>query len=257
MELLTLSRSELDRLAALRRYQAGGLTQEEVALQLGLSERQVRRLLRRLEANAEAGIVSRRRGRPSNNRLDPELLEAALTLVRRHYADFGPTFTNEKLRERHDLVLSTESLRRAMMHAGLWKPRKHRQPKLHPPRQRRPCRGELVQVDGSDRRGQRLNFTILETRPDQGAIVAATGSPSTSSSVPRRTPGSRQPTTPGDDLPTNPSLPGQRTFQLSSDRTLALRPVKRSVSHEDDRAVMSNRSAPGVPCSISCSICAA
>jgi hypothetical protein len=76
-----------------------------------------------------------------------------LTLVRRHYADFGPTFANEKLRERHDLVLSTESLRRAMMHAGLWKPRKHRQPKLHPPRQRRPCRGELVQVDGSDRRG--------------------------------------------------------------------------------------------------------
>jgi transposase len=166
MELLTMSRSELDRLAALRRYQGGALTQKEVALQLGLCERQVRRLLRRLEAAGEGGIVSRRRGRPSNNRLDAQLVETALALVSRHYGDFGPTFANEKLRERHGVVLSNESLRRAMMKAGLWQPRKRRQPKLHPPRQRRPCRGELVQIDGSDHRW-------FETRGPRCVLVDA------------------------------------------------------------------------------------
>jgi transposase len=149
MELLIMSTTELDRLAALQRYVAGGLTQAEVGRQLRLSERQVRRLLRRLEREGQAGIASRSRGRPSNNQLDPGVLDQALALIAQRYADFGPTFANEKLREIHGLLLGTESLRKAMIRAGLWQPRKRRPVRLHPPRPRRPSQGELVQVDGS------------------------------------------------------------------------------------------------------------
>jgi hypothetical protein len=70
-------------------------------------------------------------------------------LVRTHYPDFGPTFATEKLRERHRLVLSPETLRQGMMLAGVWQPRRQR-PRHRAWRPRRACLGELVQLDGSD-----------------------------------------------------------------------------------------------------------
>ncbi|RCJ03160.1 ISNCY family transposase, partial [Cupriavidus necator] len=43
-----------------------------------------------------------------------------------------------------------ETVRRIMVDAGFWIPRKLRPPKVHQPRNRRACLGELVQIDGSD-----------------------------------------------------------------------------------------------------------
>ena len=71
-------------------------------------------------------------------------------LIRDSYADFGPTLAAEKLRERHGIDLATETVRRIMPDAGFWVPRKLRPPKVHQPRNRRACLGELVQIDGSD-----------------------------------------------------------------------------------------------------------
>jgi hypothetical protein len=75
-----------------------------------------------------------------------------MALVRERYADFGPTLACEKLAECHGVVLAKETVRRWMREAGLWIPRKQRPPKLHQPRNRRACLGELVQIDGSDHR---------------------------------------------------------------------------------------------------------
>ncbi len=49
-------------------------------------------------------------------------------------------------------MLAKETVRRWMRDAGLWIPRKQRPPKLHQPRNRRVCLGELIQIDGSDHR---------------------------------------------------------------------------------------------------------
>lgn len=149
MELLTMSILEVTRLAALQRLERRELTQPQVACQLGLSVRQIKRLWRKYRSDGAAGLVSSRRGRPSNRRISPELVARALDLVRTHYADFGPTFAAEKLRERHDLRLDHETLRRAMLEAGLWKRSRKRRKTVHPPRERRPCFGELAQIDGS------------------------------------------------------------------------------------------------------------
>ncbi|SOZ34863.1 Integrase [Cupriavidus neocaledonicus] len=73
-----------------------------------------------------------------------------LGLIRDNYADFGPTLAAEKLRERHGIDLAKETVRRLMIDAGFWVPRKQRPPKVHQPRNRRACLGELVQIDGSD-----------------------------------------------------------------------------------------------------------
>ena len=149
MELLPMSRPELHRHEVLTRLKAGTLAQIQAARELGLSDRQVRRLLRRFERGGAEGLVHASRGRPSGRRLDPELVAEALRLVAERYADFGPTFANEKLRELHGLRLGTESLRQAMIAAHLWKPKRTRRQRLHPPRERRPRFGELLQLDGS------------------------------------------------------------------------------------------------------------
>jgi len=75
-----------------------------------------------------------------------------MALVRERYADFGPTLACEKLCECHGFKLAKETVRRWMRDAGLWIPRKQRPPKIHQPRNRRACVGELVQIDGSDHR---------------------------------------------------------------------------------------------------------
>ncbi len=114
-----MTQRELTRLAALQRFEAGDLTQAEIARQLQLSVRQIKRLWRRYRSEGAAGVTSRRRGRPSNNRTDPALLARALELYRDHYADFGPTFASEKLLERRDLRIDHEVLRRGPVAAHM------------------------------------------------------------------------------------------------------------------------------------------
>jgi len=70
-------------------------------------------------------------------------------LIEEKYRDFGPTLAHEKLSEEHQLRLSRESVRRIMIEEGLWKVRKARKVVVHQMRERRPCFGELVQLDGS------------------------------------------------------------------------------------------------------------
>jgi hypothetical protein len=73
-----------------------------------------------------------------------------LATVRSRYEGFGPTLAHEKLTELHGLRLSVETLRHWMIEDGLWIPRACREPRIQQPRRRRPCRGELIQIDGSD-----------------------------------------------------------------------------------------------------------
>ena len=76
--------------------------------------------------------------------------ETVLAIVRERYADFGPTLAAEKLSEVHGLDLGVETLRQWMIGAGLWVRRKDRLKRIHQPRARRDCPGELVQIDGSE-----------------------------------------------------------------------------------------------------------
>ena len=150
--LITISMHELERVKIIEAVVQRRLTVVLAAERLQLCERQVSRLVRRYEAAGPAGLISARRGQPSNRELPVDLRARAMALVRERYADFGPTLACEKLAECHGVVLAKETVRRWMREAGLWIPRKLRPPKLHQPRNRRACLGELVQIDGSDHR---------------------------------------------------------------------------------------------------------
>ena len=145
-----MSKKEFDRLEVLLGVQSGRLRVADACKLLSLKRRQVFRLLAGLKHGGAASLVSKRRGRPSNNRLPAAYRDLALSLVRDRYADFGPTLAAEKLAAVHGCAISRETLRGWMIAAGLWIDRRHRLPCPHQPRRRRDCCGELVQIDGSE-----------------------------------------------------------------------------------------------------------
>ncbi|WP_321918067.1 MULTISPECIES: ISNCY family transposase [unclassified Paraburkholderia] len=151
-ELVTLTMRELDRLKVIQAVAETGLKPGRAAERLGLSVRQVERLVIRYREHGPAGVASGRRGRPGNRKLDEGLALRALALIRERYADFGPTLACEKLAECHGIRLAKETVRKLMADAGLWIPRAQRPPKVYQPRARRACLGELIQIDGSDHR---------------------------------------------------------------------------------------------------------
>ncbi|WP_207001726.1 ISNCY family transposase [Trinickia mobilis] len=151
-ELITASMRELERVKIIEAVVEGRLRCVQAAQRLDLCERQISRLCRRYEACGPAGLVSGKRGQPSNRELPVDLRARAMALVRERYADFGPTLACEKLAECHGIRLAKETVRRWMRDAGLWIPRRQRPPKVYQPRARRACLGELVQIDGSDHR---------------------------------------------------------------------------------------------------------
>lgn len=151
MGWVVMSERDVRRVEVLGEVVGGRLTVGSAAAVLGLSERQVWRLVGRYRTGGGGAIVHRARGRPSNNRLGPGLRDLALELVERHYRDFGPTLAAEVLAARHGLRVSRETLRCWMTEAGLWVPRRQRR-RFHRPRLRRERCGELVQIDGSEHR---------------------------------------------------------------------------------------------------------
>lgn len=145
---IEMSEREIERLTVLERIKEGVVSQRQGAAVLGLTDRQVRRLMRRYEREGAAGLISRRRDKPSNRRIAEAVKEAILARVKARYADFGPTLAAEYLAA-DGFTVSKETLRGWMSEAGLWQARQKRVPRLHPPRPRRARRGELVQIDGS------------------------------------------------------------------------------------------------------------
>ena len=145
-----MSEEELDRVSVIERVIEQRLTQREAARLLGVTSRQVRRLRRRYEQDGRRGLASKQFGRLSNRRLPSALRREVLATVRARYEGFGPTLAHEKLTEGDGVHFSVETLRHWMIAEGLWVERARRAPRIQQPRRCRPCRGELIQIDGSD-----------------------------------------------------------------------------------------------------------
>jgi transposase len=165
-EILPMSAKEITRLEVMQRLKEKRLLQKEAATLLGLSVRQVKRLWRKYRKQAAKGLVSVKRGKASNRRLDAGVVQQALDLVKKKYADFGPTLAHEKLVEVHKIQISRESVRKLMLEEGVWKPRRKKKAEVHQMRERRACFGELVQIDGSDHawfeeRGERCTLLVF------------------------------------------------------------------------------------------------
>ncbi len=145
-----MTQAERDRLAALKKAKKKLITQKQAAAEIGVTERQVRRLLRKLRRKGDRAVLHELRGRPSNRKLPDELEQQAIAVLSDPvYRGFGPTLAAEYLHKRHRITVSKETLRRWMAKAGLWKTNRRRVVEVHQWRERRSRCGELVQWDTS------------------------------------------------------------------------------------------------------------
>src|SRR4051794_10076656 len=156
-----MTQKERDRLIALKKAKKKLITQREAA-EIGISERQVRRMLRNLKRRGDRAVIHSGRGRQSKRKIAEEVqCKAAEILSRDVYQGFGPTLAAEYLAKKHDIDVSRETVRGWMMAAKLWRAQARRVDKVYTWRPRRSRFGELVQWDTSEHdwlegRGPRL-----------------------------------------------------------------------------------------------------
>lgn len=147
-DIFSMSQKELNQLHVIRKVIEKELKQVEASAILGLSERHVRRIVKRVRVEGDLGILHRGRGQISHQKITEQERQKVLRIYQKQYWDFGPTLACEKLKENHKIKLSKETLRQWLIKEGLWKRqrkgRKHRQQ-----RERKKFYGQMVQLDGS------------------------------------------------------------------------------------------------------------
>ena len=147
-DIIMMKQKELKQLHVIHKVLEGSLTRRQAAEVVSLSERQIRRIVKRIRAEGDKGIQHRSRGKESNRRLPKKLVAKVVQLYQEKYQGFGPTLTAEKLLELDGIEVSKETVRMWLIEAGQWK--KGRKRRVY--RQWRPRKGhsgEMVQMDGS------------------------------------------------------------------------------------------------------------
>ena len=144
-----MSHQEIDRVGIVELVESKKLSQVEGSRQLNISSRQMRRLQKRYRQEGVEDLISKHRGKPSNNQLNEAIKSEVCKLIREKYSDFGPTLAHEKVVEWHNKKLSVESLRQLMIADDLWMPKQRKTKRVFQLRPRRERFGELIQIDGS------------------------------------------------------------------------------------------------------------
>lgn len=147
-DIIMLSRRELKRVHIIQKVLDGELKQVEAGGILLISDRQIRRIIKRVRREGEAGVIHKSRGKASGRQIPKKTNKKVIKLCRERYKGFGPTLATEKLLEIEGIKISKETLRNWLIEEGLWVGR--RKKKIYRQwRERRECFGEMVQIDGS------------------------------------------------------------------------------------------------------------
>lgn len=142
-----MSQKERIRLSVMKQVQAEELKLVEASEMMGLSYRQTKRIWGRYQLQGDRGLVHGARGKPGKRAKPAELRTRILRRYDERYPDFGPTLAAEYLAG-EGLKVDHETLRRWLRAKG--KPRMRRRGQRHRQwRERKPCFGAMVQLDGS------------------------------------------------------------------------------------------------------------
>lgn len=162
-----MGQKERDRLKVLHEAERKQITQKQASEQLGVTERQVRRLLRGVREQGDRAVLHGLRGRRSNRCIDREQEQRAIAELRREEChDFGPLYAAEHVAKTCGIQVGRDTMRGWMVRAGLWQPQTRKAQTVRQWRPRRPCAGELVQWDTSvhpwlEGRGPRLYLIAM------------------------------------------------------------------------------------------------
>jgi len=146
---ITMSLTEIKKYDIIKKVMGKELNGSEAAEMLGLTVRHVRRLKRKVDKNGIKGLIHGNRGKPSNRRMPDNEKSKIADLIREHYSDFGPLLATEKLAERHKINRDKSTVRSIMIKEGIWTPKAKKKETHREWRQRKACKGEMIQYDGS------------------------------------------------------------------------------------------------------------
>ena len=171
--MVTMSQEELKRFEVLQKAIAGFITVKEVSAALGISERQVKRLKKKVRVKGASGLVHGNSGRSPSNKLSDEKRNIILALRKQPgYQSSNFSHFQEFLLEEKEIGISYRTLYELLKEEGIKSPRTRRRYKPHRRRKRRPQAGMLLQVDATPFawfNGSKARFSI------HGAIDDATG----------------------------------------------------------------------------------
>lgn len=147
-DIIRMTGKELKRLRVIEDIIKKRTTQKLASGIIGLSERQIGRIVKRVRAEGEKGIIHRLRDKPSSRKIAYQTKDRIIKLCREKYKGFGPTLASEKLFEIDRIKISDETLRKWLIEEQLWE--KHHKRRKHSRwRERKDYFGQMVQMDGS------------------------------------------------------------------------------------------------------------
>jgi len=148
-DIIMATQDELRALHVIHKAIDKVITQKDASEAIYLSERQIRRKVKRIREEGDKGIIHRSRGVSSNRTTPDKIRSKVLMLFKDKYQDFGPTLASEKLFERDKIKVNDETLRLWLIDEAI--PYKKRKKRPHRQwRERKECYGQMVQMDGSE-----------------------------------------------------------------------------------------------------------
>lgn len=125
-------------------------TQKEAATALGVSERQVRYLVKRYKEEGPEGIKHKNKNHKPAHTISEELKEKIIELkLSDDYIDTNFSHFKDLLSERENINISYSALYNILKSHNINSKKSHRDKKIHRRRKRKSCEGILIQTDGT------------------------------------------------------------------------------------------------------------
>lgn len=143
-----LTMNEISKYKTIKEVIEGYLKAGEASKILGISERQVYRIKRRVEREGVSGVIHKSRGLKRSRWLNCEVKDKLENLYTTKYKGFNLSHMIEYVTTREKMKISRESLRQILLERGIYIPSKKR-PKHRQWREPRAREGQMVQFDTS------------------------------------------------------------------------------------------------------------
>ena len=130
MGRMYMSTKELNEAQVMEKVCKREIKLNKAAKLLNISTRHAIRLKKEHLEEGAAGLISKKVGKPSNNRISLDKKELVLMfLAQEKHRDFGPLLTHEYLSKIHSDFISVSSVRTIMIENGLWASKKNEKQK--------------------------------------------------------------------------------------------------------------------------------
>jgi transposase len=148
-ELYHMTDEEMVRLKVIERLLKEEISIKDAADVLGLSERQIKRIKKKVRLNGPIAIIHGNRKRKPINAVENTVKDLVVKLKYEKYLGTNFSHFAELLEEREGIVLSQPTVHRILRNAGIASPRKKKKLQAHHYRKRKACPGMMVQIDSS------------------------------------------------------------------------------------------------------------